>query len=120
MNLFIWLVIVNLLAFSITKSKYGRPIRKKLDRLGNKKYSKLMKTYRLLHTISRCSFCLSFWMGIFILSWTAEPIKTLFGVDFFFNFVLDGIFSLLLNIIILIMYGLIEKKNKFIKNKKND
>ena len=118
-NLVIWLFLVNFFAFFISKSQYSLPLRKKLDRLGTGEYNKLQQSYYLLYLICSCSYCLSFWMGIFILSNFAEPTKTLFGIDLFFNFVLDGIFSLLLNIIILIIYGLIKKIHKFIKNKKN-
>jgi hypothetical protein len=119
MNLFIWLGIVNFLAFFISKSKYTKPFRKKLGSLSDTNINKLKPTYIVLYQLVKCSFCLAFWGGIFILSWTAEPVKTLFGIDFFLNFVLDGIFSFLLNIIILIIYGLIKKIYKFIKNKKN-
>jgi len=116
-ELLIWLFIVNLLAFSIAKTKYGSPIKKKFAILMDIKTNKLRPTYGLLYQLVKCSFCLAFWMGIFILSWTAEPIKTIFGIDFFFNFVLDGIFSLFLNILLLITYGLFLKTLKIIKNK---
>jgi hypothetical protein len=120
-NLLIWLTIVNVLAFSISKSKYFIPLRRKLSSLRENARHKLFTTYYLLYMLSRCSFCLSFWMGILILSWTAEPIKTIFKIDFFFNFILDGIFSLFLNIILLIIYGYLnilywKIKNKYKKN----
>lgn len=118
-NLVIWLFVVNFLAFFISKSRYSSPLRKKLDRLSTGEYNKLQQSYYLLYLICCCSYCLSFWMGIFILSTFAEPTKTLFGVDFFFNFILDGIFSLILNISLLVIYGLTQKIYKFIKNKKN-
>ena len=86
MELVIWLVVVNFLAFFISQSKYTKPIRLKLGGYRDNNTNKLKPTYILLFQLSKCHFCLAFWMGIFILSWNGQPIKTLFGIDFFLYF----------------------------------
>ena len=64
MNLFIWLGIVNFLAFFISKSKYTKPFRRKLGSLSDTNINKLKPTYIVLYQLVKCSFCLAFWIGM--------------------------------------------------------